>query len=105
MKLYVGGLAYSTSNDRLAEVFAEFGDIQTAEVVIDRVTGQSRGFGFVEMPDEEAAKKAIEALNGQEVDGRVLTVNEAKPRDPNGPSRGGNSTFGGRPNGGFRDRR
>jgi RNA recognition motif-containing protein len=77
-KLFVGGLSYSTSNERLREVFAESGEVQSATVVTDRETGRSRGFGFVEMATNEEAEKAIARLNGQEVDGRRLQVEKAK---------------------------
>ena len=77
--IYVGGLPYAVNDDQLEEVFSEFGPVQSARVITDRMTGQSRGFGFVEM-DEEDATKAISALNGSQLGGRTLTVNEARPR-------------------------
>ena len=104
-KLFVGGLSYSTSNERLREVFAESGEVQSATVVTDRETGRSRGFGFVEMATNEEAEKAIARLNGQEVDGRRLQVEKAKesgsgPRRPAGSGggfgRGGGGSRGGR---------
>ena len=78
--IYVGGLPYAVNDDQLEEVFSEFGPVQSARVITDRMTGQSRGFGFVEM-DEEDATKAISALNGSQLGGRTLTVNEARPRE------------------------
>ena len=80
-KLYVGGLPYSVTEGRLEEIFSEHGSVQSARVISDKFTGQSRGFGFVEMASDEEAKKAIEALNGKELDGRTLVVNEARPQE------------------------
>ena len=88
-KLYVGNLAYGVTSDDLLQIFEEFGAIRSAEVLIDRETGRSRGFGFVEMEDDAAATAAIEALDGQDNQGRRLTVNEAKPRTPGGGGGGG----------------
>ena len=79
-KLYVGNLAFTTSSQDLQELFAQAGTVESASVVEDRDTGRSRGFGFVEMSSQEEAAKAIEQFNGKEVNGRSLTVNEAKPR-------------------------
>ena len=81
MNIYVGNLSYSTDRDELREVFAAFGEVSAARVVTDRDTGKSKGFGFVEMPNEAEARKAIESLNGQEVGGRRVIVNEARPRE------------------------
>jgi RNA recognition motif-containing protein len=92
MKLYVGNLSFSTSEDQLRELFAAHGDVTSASLVMDRETGRPRGFGFVEFSNPEHAKAAINALNGKNVDGRDLTVNEAKPREGGGGGRGG---FGG----------
>jgi RNA recognition motif-containing protein len=78
--LYVGNLAFSTSSDDLERLFSEHGSVSSAQVIADRDTGRSRGFGFVEMGSEEEAQAAISALNGKNVDGRDLTVNVAKPR-------------------------
>ena len=86
-KLFVGGLAFSTSSERLREVFAAVGSVETSSVVTDRSTGQSRGFGFVEMATAEDAQKAVSRLNGQEVDGRQIRVEAANPST--GGSRGG----------------
>ncbi len=80
-KLYVGGLPYSVTEQQLNELFAQQGAVSSAKVITDRYTGQSRGFGFVEMTTSEEAKKAISALNGTQLDGRTLTVNEAKPQE------------------------
>ena len=78
-KLYVGGLPYSVTEGRLQEIFSPHGTVESAKVISDKFTGQSRGFGFVEMGSSSEAQKAIESLNGTQVDGRTLTVNEAKP--------------------------
>jgi cold-inducible RNA-binding protein len=90
-KLFIGGLAFSTSNDRLREVFAAVGEVESASVVTDRDTGRSRGFGFVEMTDAAQGRAACAALDQQEFEGRRLTVNEAKPQEQRngGFSRGG----------------
>ena len=80
-KLYVGGLPYSVTEGRLEEIFAEYGSVQSARVISDKFTGQSRGFGFVEMNSSEEAQKAIDALNGSQLDGRTLVVNEARPQE------------------------
>lgn len=81
MKLYVGNLSYQTQEADLRELFAQHGEVVSANVVTDRDTGRSRGFGFVEMGSDEAARKAIQALDGQELDGRNLKVNESRPRE------------------------
>ena len=94
MRIYVGGLPYSTNSDGLRELFAGAGNVSDANVVEDRYSGQSRGFGFVEMPDAEEAKAAIAKFNGYSVDGRPLTVNEAKPREDRGNGGGGGSRGG-----------
>jgi RNA recognition motif-containing protein len=78
--LYVGNLSFNTSTGRLRDLFAEYGEVTSAQVITDRDTGQSRGFGFVEMATSDAAQAAITAINGTEVDGRNITVNIAKPR-------------------------
>jgi cold-inducible RNA-binding protein len=85
-KLYVGNLGYSVTNADLEQLFSSHGEIRSAEVIMDRSTGRSKGFGFVEMETDEAANAAIAALNGQQHDGRALTVNEAKPRVSRGGS-------------------
>ena len=91
-KLYVGGLPYSVTEGRLQEIFSAHGTVESANVISDKFTGQSRGFGFVEMSSGSEAQKAIDGLNGTQLDGRTLTVNEAKPmtkRDSGGGGRGG----------------
>ena len=88
MRIYVGNLPYSTNDSELAEIFSQFGEVQSANVVMDRETGRSRGFGFVEM-DDEAGRKAIENLHGTPMEGRPLTVNEARPRAEAGGGGGG----------------
>jgi RNA recognition motif-containing protein len=80
MKIYVGNLAFGTSEDDLQKVFAEFGQVESVAIIKDKYSGESRGFGFVEMTDSGAAAKAIEQLNGTEMGGRNLTVNESRPR-------------------------
>lgn len=92
MKLYVGNLSFNTSEAQLRDLFAAHGEVASASLVMDRETGRPRGFGFVEFNNDEHAKAAMAALNGKNVDGRDLTVNEAKPREGGGGGRGG---FGG----------
>jgi RNA recognition motif-containing protein len=99
MKLYVGNLSYDTSSSDLEKLLSEHGTVLSAEVITDRSTGKSKGFGFVEMDSKEEAQAAISALNGQEHGGRVLTVNEARPRQPRsggggGGGRGGRGGYG-----------
>ncbi len=89
MKLYVGNLSFDTTSDDLKDLFSANGTVESASVVSDRDTGRSRGFGFVEMSSRDEGEDAINALNGKEVDGRTLTVNEARPREERGGSRGG----------------
>lgn len=93
-KIYVGGLPYSATEQQLSELFAQHGAVESARVITDKFTGQSRGFGFVEMATEEDAKKAIAALNATQMGGRTLTVNEAKPQEPR-TGGGGRGGFGG----------
>jgi len=81
-KLYVGGLSYDTTQDRLKEMFAEAGTVESATVIMDKMSGRSKGFGFVEMSSEAEAQKAIELFNGKDLDGRSITVNEARPQEP-----------------------
>ena len=101
-KLYVGGLPYSVTDGRLEEIFSEYGSVQSARVISDKFTGQSRGFGFVEMATAEEAQKAMEALNGNQLDGRTLVVNEARPQEKRqGGGGGGGQRRGG---GGGRNR-
>jgi RNA recognition motif-containing protein len=91
-KLYVGNLTYGVTDSTLLEMFEPHGTVQSAQVIMDRDTGRSKGFGFVEMGSDQEAQAAIQALNGKEVDGRSLTVNEARPKSEGGGGRGG---FGG----------
>jgi RNA recognition motif-containing protein len=88
-KLFVGGLSFSTSNDRLRETFAAIGTVESATVVTDRDTGQSRGFGFVEMATAEDANSAVQKLNGKDLDGRTLRIEHAKPAGSGGERRVG----------------
>lgn len=81
-KIYVGNLSFNSNDHDLAALFSEFGEVASAKVITDRETGRSRGFGFVEMNDDAAAANAIQSVNGKDVDGRQLTVNEARPREP-----------------------
>ena len=99
MKLYVGNLAFATSSQELQELFAQAGTVTSASVIEDRDTGRSRGFGFVEMSSKEEGEAAIAQLNGKEMNGRALNVNEAKPRENRGGG-GGRGGFGGNRGGG-----
>jgi RNA recognition motif-containing protein len=99
-KLYVGNLSYNVSSSDLEQLFAQHGTVQSAEVIQDRDTGRSKGFGFVEMGSDEEAQAAIAALSGQQHDGRALTVNEAKPREPRSGGGGGGGGRGGYGGGG-----
>lgn len=102
MKIYVGNLSFNTTQQTLEDLFSQFGSVSEVAVVTDRETGRARGFAFVTMDDEGAAK-AIESLNGNEFEGRALTVNEAKPREAqSGGGRGGRGGFGGGRGGGGR---
>ena len=94
MDIYCGNLAYATTDDGLKAAFAAYGDVTSARVVTDRMTGRSKGFGFVEMPNAEQATAAIAALNGHELDGRPIRVNESQPK-PHDDRRGGRGGFGG----------
>lgn len=102
-KLYVGNLPYSVSDSELQKMFEAHGEVQSAQVIMDRDTGRSKGFGFVEMSNANEAQAAIEALNGQDVNGRALTVNEARPKEDRGGGGGGGGR-GGYGGGGGRDR-
>jgi RNA recognition motif-containing protein len=93
MKLYVGNLSFQTSNEELQQLFAQAGTVESASIIEDRDTGRSRGFGFVEMASKEEGEAAIAQFNGKELNGRNLTVNEAKPRENRGG--GGRGGFGG----------
>jgi RNA recognition motif-containing protein len=101
-KLYVGNLSFNTSASDLEQMFGEIGTVDSANLIEDRETGRSRGFAFVEMSTKEEAENAISTLNGKEVDGRSLTVNEAKPREDRGGSGGGGNRGGGGGRGGNR---
>ena len=94
-RLYVGNLAYSVTSEDLQEMFEQYGQVRSAQVLSDRETGRSRGFGFVEMANDDEALAAIESLDGQDHDGRRLTVNEARPRTSGGGSAGGGGGGGG----------
>jgi RNA recognition motif-containing protein len=89
MNIYVGNLSWGSTDDDLRAAFEAFGEVSSAKVIMDRETGRSRGFGFVEMPDNNAAKQAIEGMNNTDMQGRTLRVNEARPRNdrPRGPRR------------------
>jgi RNA recognition motif-containing protein len=102
VNIYVGNLSYDTTEDDLRDAFAVYGEVTSAAVITDKFSGKSRGFGFVEMANNAEANAAIEALNGKELDGRALNVNEARPRTENG---GGNRGGGNRYNRGGNDRR
>ena len=100
-RLYAGNLAYSMTNESLEQLFAQFGTVVSAQVIQDRDTGRSKGFGFVEMNDANEARAAITALNDKEIEGRRLTVNEARPREErSGGGGGGGGGRGGRGGGG-----
>jgi RNA recognition motif-containing protein len=100
-KLYVGNLAYTMSDSDLERIFSAHGTVQSAQVIMDRDTGRSKGFGFVEMGSDAEAQAAITALNGNEVEGRTLTVNEARPKtEGGGGGRGGRGGYGGGGGGG-----
>ncbi|MGA2441674.1 MAG: RNA-binding protein [Tepidisphaeraceae bacterium] len=94
-KLYVGNMSYEMDSSALQELFSAHGTVQSAEIISDRETGRSKGFGFVEMGSDAEAQAAIAALNGKEHGGRALTVNEAKPRESRGPGGGGRGGYGG----------
>jgi RNA recognition motif-containing protein len=100
MDIYVGNLSYDTTDARLNEAFAGFGEVTRATVIKDRDTGRSRGFGFVEIADADQARAAVESLNGTELDGRAITVNEARPRSESRPRSGGGGGYGGGGGGG-----
>ncbi len=103
-KLYVGSLSYSTNDDTLKNTFSQAGTVESATIIMDKMSGRSKGFGFVEMSSDEEARKAIEMFNGKELDGRTITVNEARPQESrpqggfNPAKRGGfgGNRFGGR---------
>ena len=94
-KLYVGNLTYQTTDSDIRDLFEQHGAVTSVQVITDRASGRSKGFGFVEMGSDREAKVAIEALNGQDLKGRSLTVNEAKPREDRGAGGGGRAGYGG----------
>ncbi|MCO6450223.1 MAG: RNA-binding protein [Caldilineales bacterium] len=96
MNIYVGNLSWSINDSTLRAAFAPHGEVSSASVIIDKMSGRSRGFGFVEMPNAAEAKAAISAMNGADLDGRTLTVNEARPKEDRGGNRGNKSSYGNR---------
>ena len=100
-KLYVGGLPYSAKDEELKEAFSKAGTVETATIIMDKMTGRSKGFGFVEMTSDDEAQKAIEMWNGKEMGGRTLTVNEAREQPPRTGGGGGGDSGGGGGRGGF----
>ena len=101
-KLYVGNLSYSTTEDQLRDAFAAFGAVESAALIIDKHSGQSKGFAFIEMVNAEDAKSAIDQLDGKDMDGRTIKVSEAKPREDRGSGGGFGGGGRGRPSGGSR---
>jgi RNA recognition motif-containing protein len=105
VNIYVGNLSYEATQDDLRQAFEAHGEVSSVSIIMDKMTGRSRGFGFVEMPDQGAGQAAISALNLQEIRGRAMTVNEARPKTEGGGSRGGGGGgrggFGGGGRGGF----
>ena len=99
-KLYVGGLPYATSDAELGEAFAQAGTVESAVIIMDKMSGRSKGFGFVEMATDEEAQKAIDMFNGKDFGGRTLTVNEARPMEARPPRSGGGGGYGGGNRGG-----
>lgn len=87
-KLYFGNLSYGTNDDTLRDICSKFGNVESATVIMDRMSGRSKGFGFVEMSNDEEAQEVVKMLNGKEVDGRAIVVNEAKPQEDRGRSNG-----------------
>ena len=92
-KLYVGGVSYSTTEDGLRDAFSQAGAVVSAVIIKDKMSGRSKGFGFVEMSNDDEAAAAIDMWNGKELDGRKLTVNEARPLEPRAPRTGGNDRW------------
>ena len=95
MNIYIGNLPYQTTEDDLRNLFSAHGDVVSAKLIMDKFTGQSKGFGFVEMSNNSEAQKAMEDLNGNTVDGRALTVNQARPREDRSRGGGGRGGYGG----------
>ncbi len=102
MNIYIGNMSFDTTEDQLRQAFAAFGEVTTVNIITDKYSGEPRGFAFVEMSAKDEAIAAISGLNGQELNGRALNVNEAKPRPQGGGNRGGNRGGGG--GGGYRNR-
>lgn len=102
MNIYVSNLNYATKSEGLQALFAGFGEVQSANIITDRETGRSRGFGFVEMPDDNEGQQAIDALNNSEFDGKVIVVNVARPKTERNDNNRGNGGYG--RNGGYRNR-
>ena len=100
MNIYVGNLSNETTEDSLREAFEAFGQVESINIIKDRFSGESRGFGFVEMPSKQEAEKAIEEMNGKDLMGRAVNVNEARPKTNRGDSRGGRGGYGGGGGGG-----
>ena len=95
MNIYVGNLSYQSTEDELRDLFAEFGDVVSAKLIVDKFTGQSKGFGFVEMSNNSEAQKAMDELNGRDVNGRSITVNQSRPRQERSRGGGGGRGYGG----------
>jgi RNA recognition motif-containing protein len=95
MNIYVGNLLFDVTEDELKELFAPFGQVTEVRLIMDKFSGKTKGFGFIEMPSKEEAQKAIEGLNGKDIKGRAMTVNEAKPKVDRGGRGGGRGGFGG----------
>lgn len=104
-KLFVGNLSFQATNADLEDLFSQVGAVSSATIIMDKMTGKSRGFGFVEMSTNQEAQQAVARFNGTELHGRALTVNEAKPQEPRGGGGGGRSFGGGNRGGGGRERR
>ena len=100
MNIYVGNLSFDATEDQLKELFGPFGQVTEVRLIMDKFSGKSKGFGFIEMPSKEEAEKAIEELNGKDMDGREITVNEARPKTDRGGRGGGRGGFGGSRGGG-----
>ncbi len=104
MNIYVGNLSYDTTEDSMRAAFEQFGSVDSSRVIMDKMSGRPRGFGFVEMSDSGESQAAIDGLNATQLDGRAINVNEAKPREDRGNRGGGGGGYGGGGGGGGRDR-
>jgi len=104
MKLYVGNMSFDTTEDGLQGLFSNYGEVVEVAIITDRETGRPRGFAFITMADDDSGRKAIEAINESEFEGRTLVVNEARPKAPRGGGGGGGGGYGGGGGGGGRDR-